>query len=53
MCLLCPRGSCLARKINNYRVHNNGENNFNIFDVKHERKPKLQREKKGDDEERS
>ena len=34
---LCPEGGRLARQINNYRVHNIGENNFRIFDVKHER----------------
>ena len=48
---LCPKGSRLARQINNYRVHNIGENNFNIFDVKHERNQNYKEKK--DDEERS
>lgn len=48
---LCPKGSRLARQINNYRVHNIGENNFSIFDVKHERNQNYKEKK--DDEERS
>lgn len=43
---LCPKGSRLARQINNYRVHNIGENNFNIFDVKHERNQNYKGKKK-------
>lgn len=49
LCLTLPEGSCLAMQINNYRVHNIGENNLKIFDVKHERNQNY-KEKKVDEE---